>query len=282
VASGRDLARGLDATRRTGATVGLVPTMGALHAGHVSLIARAAAECDVVVVSVFVNPLQFGPAEDLTAYPRRLEADTATAGGAGAAVVFAPGEAEMYPEGFATTVHVGGITDTLEGAARPGHFDGVSTVVTKLFALTGPSRAYFGEKDFQQLQLVRVLARDLGLPVEVVGCPTVREPDGLALSSRNAYLASKERAAAPTLWRALQAGVAAVEAGATDPDAVRAAMRAVLASEPALEPEYAEVVDPATLRVPVAVDGPARLLVAAHVGRTRLIDNVGVSGVVRR
>ena len=270
------MAKELDAARDRHGSVGLVPTMGALHAGHAALIRRAAAECRTVAVSVFVNPLQFGPAEDLDAYPRRLAADTATAAEAGAEFVWAPSAAEMYPEGFQTTVHIGGITERMEGAARPGHFDGVTTVVTKLFAVGGRCRAYFGEKDYQQLQVVRQLARDLSLPVEVIGCPTVRDPDGLALSSRNAYLRPDERAAAPVLHRALEAGAAAVRSGVRDPGAVRAVMVETVAAEPLVALEYAEVVEAATLRVPSVLAGPLRLLIAARLGTTRLIDNLGV------
>jgi pantoate--beta-alanine ligase len=268
------MASELEELRRGGRTVGLVPTMGALHAGHLSLIRRAAAECGAVAVSVFVNPLQFGPNEDLEAYPRQLQADTARAFEAGATHVFAPDPAEMYPDGFATTVHVGGITERLEGAARPGHFDGVTTVVTKLLVVAGACRAYFGEKDFQQLQVVRRLVRDLSLPVEVVGCPTVRDRDGLALSSRNVNLSPTERAAAPVLHRALQAGAALVRAGERDLGAVRDVMAGVIAAEPLVAVEYVEVVDAETLRAPLRVSGRLRLLVAARLGRTRLIDNL--------
>jgi pantoate--beta-alanine ligase len=264
----------LDALRRQGRSVGLVPTMGALHVGHASLIRRAAAECDAVVVSVFVNPLQFGSRDDLDAYPRRLAEDALSAADAGATWVFAPTPAEMYPEGFGTTVHIGGITERMEGAARPGHFDGVTTVVTKLFAVAGRGRAYFGEKDFQQLQVVRRLARDLSLPVEVIGCPTVRAADGLALSSRNARLTPPQRAAAPVLHQALQAGVALVRSGVRDPVAVRAAMVREIAGQPLVVLDYAEVVDPETLAPPTASGGPLRLLVAARRGPIRLIDNL--------
>jgi pantoate--beta-alanine ligase len=264
----------LDTLRLHGRSVGLVPTMGALHAGHAALIRRAAAECDAVAVSIFVNPLQFGSRHDLDAYPRRLADDARAAAEAGATWVFAPTPAEMYPEGFGTTVHVGGITEPMEGAARPGHFDGVTTVVTKLLAVAGRSRAYFGEKDFQQLQVVRRLARDLSLPVEVIGCPTVREADGLALSSRNARLTPAQRAAAPVLHEALQAGVALVRSGVRDPAVVRAAMVRTVSGQPLVRLDYAEVVDPGTLAPPAAPGGPLRLLVAAHLGSTRLIDNL--------
>ena len=245
-----------------GQTVGLVPTMGALHAGHESLIRRSAAECDVTAVTVFVNPLQFGPSEDFRAYPRDLARDTEVATAAGADLVFAPTVEEMFPDGPpVTTVTVGGpVTDRFEGAARPGHFAGVATIVAKLFALAGPCRAYFGEKDYQQLLVVRRMAADLSFPVEVVGCPIVREPDGLALSSRNAYLSAEERAAATVLYRALQAGAAGDD------------MAAVVAAEPLARLDYAAAVDPATL-APVPLAPGARLLIAAWVGKTRLIDN---------
>ena len=186
--------------------MGLVPTMGALHAGHLSLIRRAAADCDVVAVTDYVNPLQFGPAEDLGAYPRRLDEDCRLAAGAGADLLFAPTPDDMWPDPPRTSVRVAGLTERMEGRSRPGHFDGVATIVAKLFALSGPCRAYFGEKDFQQLAVIRRLARDLSLPVEIIGCPTVRDPDGLALSSRNAYLDAAERAAAPCLYYGLAGG----------------------------------------------------------------------------
>ena len=274
--SAREFADALETERALGRTVGLVPTMGALHAGHRSLVARAAAECDVVAVTVFVNPLQFDDAADLAAYPRHLDADVAMATSAGASVVFAPPVEEMYgtgPARIATAVHVDGVSEGLEGASRPGHFDGVSTVVAKLFALSGRCRAYFGEKDFQQLAVVRRMVTDLSIPVEVVGCPTVREPDGLAMSSRNTRLSPDERTAALALHRALRAGRAVVEGGERDPRRVRAAMTAVLVGEPLVTPDYAVVVDPDTLQTPTEVHGALRLLVAARVGSVRLIDN---------
>ena len=268
----------LDEERRAGRTVGLVPTMGALHAGHGSLVERAAADCDVVAVTVLVNPLQFGANEDLDAYPRTLDADVALAEAAGATIVFAPTVAEMYGEGTATTVSVASaMTGVLEGASRPGHFDGVATVVAKLFAMAGRCRAYFGEKDFQQLAVVRRMARDLSFPVEVVGCPTIRADDGLALSSRNAYLSEEERRVAPALHRALQAGADAVLAGETSAAAVRDAMAAVLAAEPLITPDYCAVVDSGTLEVPEPLAGDLRLLVAARLPSARLIDNLGVT-----
>jgi pantoate--beta-alanine ligase len=274
-----ELSAALDDERRAGRTVGLVPTMGALHAGHASLVARAAAECDVVVTTVFVNPLQFGAHEDLDAYPRTLDADCALAEQAGADIVFAPTVAEMYGDGVHTTVSVSdAMTAVLEGASRPGHFDGVATVVAKLFAMAGRCRAYFGEKDFQQLAVVRRMTADLSFPVEIVGCPTVRADDGLALSSRNAYLSEEERQVAPVLHRALRAGAEAACRG-KDPEPV---MAAELATEPLVEVDYAVVVDPitlqrVTLQHPDRRDGDLRLLVAARLPSARLIDNMGVT-----
>ncbi len=201
----------LDACRAKGQRVGLVLTMGALHAGHLSLIRRAAADCGVVAVTDYVNPLQFGPTEDLSAYPRRLDEDCRLAAGAGANLVFAPTTDDLWSEPPRTTVRVEGLTDRLEGLSRPGHFDGVATIVVKLFALAGPCWAYFGEKDFQQLAVIRRLVEDLSVPVEIFGCPIVRDPDGLALSSRNAYLTPEERQVAPRLYSALLAGKRAIE-----------------------------------------------------------------------
>ena len=263
--------------RAAGRTVGLVPTMGALHDGHVSLVSRAAAECDAVAVTVFVNPLQFAPGEDLAAYPRTLAADVAAASRAGASVVFAPPGEEMFPGEVATAVHVAGLTEVLDGRFRPTHFDGVATVVAKLFAIVGRSRAYFGEKDFQQLAVVRRMAADLSFPVQVVGCPTVRARDGLALSSRNAYLTPEERSAAPVLLRALRAGASAIAAGERSPGAVTELIGSIVEAEPLAALDAADVVDAATLRTPPSLGGDLRLLVAARFGRARLIDNVGIS-----
>ena len=268
----------LDRARAAGRTVGLVPTMGALHDGHVSLIARARAECDVVAVSIFVNPLQFGDPEDMARYPRTLERDLLVCAEAGADVVFAPTVAEMYPSWPAppaTTVSVRGVSERWEGASRPGHFDGVATVVSKLFSIAGPCRAYFGLKDFQQLAVVRRMVSDLCLPVEVVGCPIVREADGLALSSRNARLSGAEREAATALSRALAAGRAALAAGARSGDAVARAMRAAAADEPLVRLDYAVAVDAASLEEPGDLRdlSSLRLLIAAQVGPVRLIDN---------
>ena len=268
----------LDEARARGSTVGLVPTMGALHDGHTSLIRRAADECDVTLVTVFVNPLQFGPGEDLARYPRDLDGDAAVATGAGADLIFAPPVGEMYPEPPVVRVDVGGgLADRLEGATRPGHFSGVATVVAKLFAIAGECRAYFGEKDYQQLLVVKRLAADLSFPVDVVGCPIIREPDGLALSSRNAYLSADEGRAATVLSRALRAASASPE---RDAARLRAQMAATVAEEPLVRLDYAEVTDAATLEpiddVPAGARR-ARLLIAAWVGPTRLIDNMEVT-----
>lgn len=281
----RALAERLEAERAAGRVVGLVPTMGALHAGHQALVERAAAECDVVVVTVFVNPLQFGDHGDLAAYPRTLASDLAAARSAGASIVFAPEVTEMYPsypEPPATTVSVAGVSARWEGACRPGHFDGVATVVAKLFALAGRCRAYFGEKDFQQLAVVRRLAADLSFPVEVVACPTVREPDGLARSSRNVRLGPDERRAAATLWRGLEAGAAALAGGERRPESVVAAVADEVEREPLAHLEYAALVRADDLEPAATVDGaPLRLLVAARVGPVRLIDNVDPLAVGR-
>ena len=266
----------LDAERAAGRSVGLVPTMGALHAGHVSLVERARRECDVVAVTVFVNPLQFGAGEDFTRYPRTLDADVEKAASAGAAYAFAPSVEEMYPDEVATTVRVTGLSEAFEGGSRPGHFDGVATVVTKLFNIAGPGRAYFGEKDWQQLAVVRRMVRDLSTPVEVIGCETVREADGLAMSSRNAYLSPEERAAAAVLHSALCAGRDLVEAGERSASAVAAAMASVVDAEPLATLDYAEAVDSASLVRNDSLSGDVRLLIAARLGKARLIDNMGV------
>ncbi len=270
----------LDGCRSGGRTVGLVPTMGSLHGGHMSLVRKAAAECDVVALTDYVNPLQFGPAEDLAAYPRDLDRDCELAAEAGATFVWAPTVDEMWPDGPpVTSVRLAALTDRLEGAARPGHFDGVTTIVCKLFAVSGPCRAYFGEKDFQQLVVVSRMVSDLRLPVTVVGCPIVRDPDGLALSSRNAYLDDSERAVAPRLYHSLLAGKRAVEEdGVADPGEVERAIAAHLAAEPRFELDYAAVADPGDLsRLSVVGAGEVRLLVAARLGRARLIDNMSAT-----
>ncbi len=279
VASVAELRDVLEAARREGSTIGFVPTMGYLHAGHLSLVERAASECDLVLASIFVNPLQFGIGEDLDAYPRDLAGDRESAERAGVDVLFVPSTAEMYPEPVATTVTVAGVSERFEGASRPTHFAGVATVVAKLFSLSGPCRAYFGEKDFQQVAVVRRMVSDLSIPVEVVACPTVREDDGLAMSSRNAYLDPAQRAAAPVLHRALSVGEQMIREGVTHADEVRVAMTEVVAAEPLAELDYLEVVDPVALEpvgpIRVLADRPVRLLGAVRIGATRLLDNVG-------
>jgi pantoate--beta-alanine ligase len=253
--------------------VALVPTMGALHEGHRTLVRAARERAATVVVSVFVNPTQFGPGEDYDRYPRTWDADLAALAEEGADVVFHPAVEEVYPPGaVGVTVDPGPLGSVLEGAVRPGHFAGVLTVVAKLFGLVRPELALFGEKDYQQLTLIRAMARELALGVEVVGVPTVREDDGLALSSRNRYLAADQRAAAVTISAALRAGAAA---GPRGPEAVLAAAREVLAAEPALLQDYLELTD--TDLGPAPAAGPARLLVAARAGTTRLLDNVAVT-----
>ncbi|MFZ4518358.1 MAG: pantoate--beta-alanine ligase [Microthrixaceae bacterium] len=270
----------LDGTRADGRRVGVVPTMGALHEGHASLVRRAAADCDEVVVTVFVNPLQFAAGEDLGAYPRTPAEDAALSAAAGATLMFLPDEVEMYPDGrdgVLTTVAVPALAGVLEGASRPTHFAGVCVVVAKLFNAVGPCRAYFGEKDFQQLAIIRRMVRDLSFPLEVVGCPTSREPDGLARSSRNVYLDPAERAVAPVLHRALQEGRSRIAAGETDPDAVRDAMAAVVRAAPLGELDYVDVVDADTLQRVGRAHPGCRLLGAVRFGRARLIDNIAAA-----
>jgi pantoate--beta-alanine ligase len=272
----RDACAGARASQRT---VGLVPTMGFLHEGHRSLMRAARAETDFVVVTIFVNPLQFGPSEDLGRYPRDLERDLEACTQEGVDAVFAPSVAEMYPQPPATTVHVAGLTDGLCGTHRPVHFDGVTTVVAKLFSIVGPCRAYFGRKDAQQAAVVMRMTADLDLPVEVVACPLVREPDGLALSSRNAYLSADDRRAAPILFRGLRAAADAVVAGERDPLRLTALIREVVATEPRIELEYVEARDAASIAPIERVEGQVLVAVAARLGDTRLIDNVGISVV---
>jgi len=262
-----------DVARRGGRNVGLVPTMGFFHEGHRSLMRAARADHDLVVTTIFVNPLQFGENEDLAGYPRDLDADTAAADAEGVDVLFVPSVPEMYPEPTVTTVHVAGLTDGLCGAARPTHFDGVTTVVAKLFSIVGPCTAYFGRKDFQQLAVVRRMVADLDLPVRVVGCPLVREPDGVAMSSRNAYLSADERLRATGIFDSLRAAAAALEGGERDPERVRAAVEAEAARHD-LELEYAEVRRASDLAPLATLDGEVVVAVASTVGKARLIDNV--------
>jgi len=258
--------------------IGLVPTMGWLHDGHRELMRRARSENRTTVVTIFVNPRQFNESGDYTKYPRDEPRDLAIADAEGVDIVFAPPVEEIYPPGFETTVSVGPVARPLEGAARPGHFDGVATVVAILFDLVGADRTYFGQKDAQQVMVIRQMARDLAIPTEVVACPTVREPDGLALSSRNVHLTPEQRAAAPVLRRALLAARERWEAGEQSAEALREAMRATLASEPLAEPDYVSVADGATLAELDRVDGPALLSLAVRFGSTRLIDNEPLPG----
>ena len=260
--------------------LGLVPTMGALHEGHLSLARRARAECASVALSIFVNPTQFGLHEDLTRYPRPLERDLQLAEQVGVDLVFNPPVEEVYPPGFSTAVDVGEVSRRWEGEHRPGHFRGVATVVTKLFTVMAPQRAYFGQKDFQQLAVVRRLTADLNLPVEIVGCETVREPDGLALSSRNVYLTEEQRPYATALHAALQTGWRRVAAGEASAPAVQEAMERVLLDTPGVTVDYVAVVDPDTLE-PLERIEPGRTrvhgLIAARLGAVRLIDNMVLS-----
>jgi pantoate--beta-alanine ligase len=265
----------MDGARARGELVGLVPTMGDLHEGHALLIRTAQDACGFVAVSIFVNPLQFGSRADLDAYPRRLDMDRAMASALGADVLFAPGEAEMYPDGGPqVTVDPGPLGGRLEGASRPSHFRGVLTVVAKLFALAGPCRAYFGEKDAQQLALVRRMVHDLNIPVEVVACPTVRAADGLAVSSRNARLSSRDRAAACVLFDSLSTAAALVRRGERRSDLLKAEMARRIGAEPLARLDYVAVVDEERWEERSVIESPSRALVAARFGETRLIDNL--------
>lgn len=278
LSSADDLRDVLFAHRAAGRTVGFVPTMGFLHDGHASLMRAASADNDVAVASIFVNPLQFAPDEDLDDYPRDLERDTELAQNAGVRYLFVPDRDEMYPiKPVATMIDVGGLSEGLEATTRPTHFTGVATVVTKLFSIVGPNTSYFGEKDFQQLAIIKRMVIDLSLPVTVVGCPVIREADGLAMSSRNTYLKPDEREAASVLRRALDVGLETIAGGEWDPDVVKADMAAVVANEPLAELDYVAVVDAASLETPAALSGELRLLIAAQLGKPRLIDNCGVT-----
>jgi pantoate--beta-alanine ligase len=253
--------------------LGLVPTMGYLHEGHLALVRRARTECAAVGVSIFVNPAQFGPQEDLARYPRDLDRDLRMLEPAGADIVWAPEAGEVYPPGYQTYISVGEVAEPLEGAVRPGHFRGVATIIAKLFNAFTPNRAYFGQKDAQQSAVIRQMARDLNFPLEVVICPTVRDSDGLAMSSRNTYLQPEERRAATVLFGALSEARAAYESGERNAESLRAAMRGRLAAEPRAQIEYVSVTDPDTLRELGRVDRNALLSMAVRIGKTRLIDN---------
>lgn len=268
----------LDRVRRAGKSIGLVPTMGALHAGHASLIELARTQCDFVVVSIFVNPLQFGPSEDYQRYPRPLEKDAELCAENGVDLIFAPETGDMYASPQITFVEVTRITDHLCGAFRPGHFRGVATVVLKLFNIVQPDFAYFGEKDYQQLCVIRRMVDDFNLRLSIVPVPTYREPDGLAMSSRNVYLSPAERAAAPVLYRALTLARERIASGETDGATIKAAAMSVLAAEPLIRIQYFEFVDPYELQPVAAVTGPVRIAAAIFIGKTRLIDNVAAGG----
>jgi pantoate--beta-alanine ligase len=258
---------------RRGGTLGLVPTMGALHAGHLSLIATTKRECTHVVATIFVNPLQFGPGEDFDRYPRPFDADCAALIAAGVDILFAPSAETLIPAGATTFVEVAGISDRLDGAHRPGHFRGVATIVAKLFHIVLPDRAYFGQKDAAQLAVLRAMVRELNFPVELVSCPIVREPDGLALSSRNRYLTAEQRARATILHRALDAAADLHARGERSSQALIKAMQQMLATEPSVVVEYATVVDPDTLLPLADTTSGALIAVATRLGETRLIDN---------
>lgn len=274
--SKQEVRQAIAEARREDKRIALVPTMGALHDGHLSLVQAARQRADYVAVSIFVNPTQFGEGEDFEAYPRDLAGDLDVLGAEGVDLVFTPTAEVMYGSSSEVAVEPGALGDTLEGAARPGHFRGVATVVTKLLAIVSPDLAYFGEKDYQQLVVVKRLVRDLDLPVKIVGAPIVREPDGLALSSRNVYLSHAEREAATVLYRALRSAETLALGGERDVRVLEDALRSTIEAEPLAELGYAVVVDAVTLEPLTEVTRPARALVAARVGATRLIDNIAL------
>ncbi len=272
----KEYARG---ARAEGRVIGLVPTMGALHEGHTALVARARQECSRVIASVFVNPKQFGPTEDYKKYPRDLEKDAKALGDVGVDVLFAPDVADVYPDGFRTYVNVEGISERLEGRSRPGHFRGVSTVVLKLFEIVQPHFAYFGRKDAQQVRIISEMARDLNLDGEIVVCPVVREADGLALSSRNAYLNAEERKASTVLHRALVAVRNELSLGVRDAMQLQTAMRRIIEAEPLAIVDYAEIASADTFEPVVRVARSSYAVLAVHIGKTRLIDNLLIEPV---
>jgi pantoate--beta-alanine ligase len=259
--------------------IGFVPTMGALHEGHTALVQRAKQECSPVIASIFVNPKQFGPNEDFAKYPRKLESDSEKFAAAGVDALFLPDAAEIYPSGFRTYVTVEGLSDRLEGRSRPGHFRGVATVVMKLLEIVQPHYAYFGRKDAQQVRIISQMVRDLNLDTEIVVCPIIREPDGLALSSRNAYLSADERRAATVLHRALEAARAQLTAGVRDALQLQTTMRKVIAAEPLASVDYAEIVDTDAFEPITRIARPCYAVLAVFLGKTRLIDNLYVEPV---
>ena len=263
--------------KKQGLEVGLVPTMGFLHEGHVSLIKRAVAECDRVVVSDFVNPMQFSKSEDLEGYPRDIDTDARLCEEAGADMVFNPEPIEMYPEGFCSKVSMTGLQSELCGKSRPGHFGGVCTVCNKLFNIVSPDRAYFGEKDAQQLAIVKHMVKDLNMNLEIVGCPTVREEDGLAKSSRNSYMNEEERKSAVILYKALTEGRKMIEAGERNPQTVIDKMTEIVSSEPRAEIDYIDIVDALTIEKIGVIQGEILMAMAVFIGKTRLIDNIMIT-----
>jgi pantoate--beta-alanine ligase len=265
--------------RAEGRVIGLVPTMGALHSGHIALVERAKRDCSQLIASIFVNPKQFGPKEDFAKYPRTLEADSEKLSAAGVDALFLPDAAEIYPSGFRTYVSVDGLSDRLEGRSRPGHFRGVATVVLKLLEIVQPHFAYFGRKDAQQVRIISQMARDLNLDTEIVVCPIVREPDGLALSSRNAYLSAEERRASTLLHRALTAAKAELAAGTRDSLHLQTVVRKTLEAEPLAAVDYAEIVDADAFEPVTRVARPCYVVLAVFIGKTRLIDNLYVEPV---
>ncbi|MBE6052255.1 MAG: pantoate--beta-alanine ligase [Clostridium sp.] len=269
----KDVRDAVKAWKREGLTVGLVPTMGYLHEGHKSLIDRAVRENDRVVVSVFVNPIQFGPTEDLESYPRDIERDTALCSDAGASIVFNPTKEEMYFDDFCTSVNMTGLTENLCGKSRPIHFSGVCTVVSKLFNIVTPDKAYFGQKDAQQLAIIKRMVRDLSMDIEIVGCPIIREEDGLAKSSRNTYLSAEERKAALILSKSLKVGKALVEAGERDSNNVIKAIKDKISEEKLAKIDYVQVVDALSIRDVEKIEGTVLVAMAVYIGKTRLIDN---------
>jgi len=276
VKSIRQMRKWAEGQRRRGATIGFVPTMGALHEGHLSLMRTARKRCDAVLVSIFVNPAQFGPNEDYTRYPRDPRGDSALCRSEKVDVLFMPTAGAIYPEGHKTQILVGRIGEVLEGTFRPGHFSGVATVVDKLFQIVHPDVAFFGQKDYQQTVVIKQMARDLNLPVKIVVCPTVREPDGLAMSSRNRYLSAVERNASRALFKALKKGRERIQQGEREAAAVRDAMVASIQEQPLARIDYAAIADPVTLREVARIEGPVVLLLAVWIGGTRLIDNLRV------